>query len=326
MKTLLRVSIGCLSISLLVVSASTPRANAGEATEGGCSAAGSIVTCGAEVQGTEANPSGVDSSGPVASSPTQDDATAAAASPPPPPPCVYQRFPLQGPPPPGANPDGQWDAVYCAGLLFISGGVTASGQPSPAAIWVPLGQSPPAVTPATPPSGAVLAQQAIGELALPAPTLGMSPAGTGYVNLPEWLWVDPAIWHPYSVTVSASNALGTTSVTATATPVDVVWDTGDGAAPTVCDGPGTAYDEAEPPTAQSTACAHTYTVSSLGQPSADGDPNDAAFTVTATVEWQVAWAGTDGSSGTSTLTTAAAAALRVEQIEAVTCDTTCPPS
>lgn len=154
----------------------------------------------------------------------------------------------------------------------------------------------------------------------------MSPAGTGYVNLPEWLWVDPAIWHPYSVTVSASNALGTTSVTATATPVDVVWDTGDGAAPTVCDGPGTAYDEAEPPTAQSTACAHTYTVSSLGQPSADGDPNDAAFTVTATVEWQVAWAGTDGSSGTSTLTTAAAAALRVEQIEAVTCDTTCPPS
>ena len=36
---------------------------------------------------------------------------------------------------------------------------------------------------------------------------------------------------------------------------------------------------------------------SAGQPSPDGNPNDAAFPITATVTWSVAWAGPDGSAG-----------------------------
>lgn len=238
---------------------------------------------------------------------------------------MYQRFALQGPPPPGANPNGQWDAVYCLGLLFIPGGTTANGTFMPPAVWVATGQAAPAVPTAAPPA-AVLAAQAIGELGLPSPTLGMSPAGTGYVNLPEWLWIDPSIWHPYTVTVSASNPLGTTSVTATATPVDVVWDTGDTTAATVCYGPGTPYNPNEPPAGQTTSCAHTYVESSLGQLSPDANPNDSAFVVTATIQWQVSWAGTDGSTGTTSLTTTNTASLRIEQIEAVTCDASCPPT
>ncbi len=76
----------------------------------------------------------------------------------------------------------------------------------------------------------------------------------------------------------------------------MTWSTGDGSTVT-CNGPGTAYDTALPADAQSTDCSHTYTETSAGQPSPDGNPNDAAFPITATVTWSVAWAGPDGSAG-----------------------------
>lgn len=192
-------------------------------------------------------------------------------------------------------------------------------------MWVPTGQAPPAPPSATPPDPAVLAAQAAGELQLPAPPPEFSPAGVAYVNLPEWLWIDPAVWHPYSVTVTAANAIGSTSVTATATPVEVVWDMGDAPAPpTVCAGPGVAYDPDEAPSAQSTTCSHTYTESSAGQPTADGDSNDDAFPVTVNIQWQVQWSGAGASGTLPTTTTTTDTSLRVEQIEAVTCDGSCP--
>lgn len=259
--------------------------------------------------------------------PASHPVTAGATNAPPPDPlqCTYVAEPDQGPPPAGQSGPGTWEALMCNGVLYIYGAVSPSGTSwMPNAIWVPTGQAAPVPTA---PSPGVLAAQAAAQLPLPAPGIGMSPAGTGYVNLPEWLWVDPAIWHPYSVTVSASNAIGTTSVTATAVPVAVVWQTGDGAPPTVCDGPGVAWNPELPASDQRTTCAHTYTRSSIGMPSPDGRPNDAAFTVAATVQWQVQWTGTGGAGGAiPAMTTAASADLRVAQIEAATCDTTCPAS
>ena len=69
---------------------------------------------------------------------------------------------------------------------------------------------------------------------------------------------------------------------------------------------------------QSTTCSHTYATTSAGQPSPDGNPNDAAFPITATITWTVAWAGPDGSAGAlPSLTTQGATSLEVAQIESV---------
>jgi hypothetical protein len=158
--------------------------------------------------------------------------------------------------------------------------------------WFATGQVP--GTP--PPDPAVVGAQAASELRLSSPSLVLSPSNSGYVNLAEWLWIDPS---------------------ATATPAHVTWSTGDGSTLT-CNGPGTVYNTAFPADAQSTGCSHTYTQTSAGQPSPDANPNDAAFPVTATVTWTVAWAGPDGSAGAlPSLTTEGTSSLKVAQIESV---------
>lgn len=317
-------------LSLILVGMTPEMATAGSGegytATGGCTASGATVVCNASVGGSN-GAAAASAPAPSPPRPVSHPVTTGAASPPPlnPLSCSYKPLPYNGPPPAGRSGAGRWEALYCNGMLEIYGAPTPSMTAwMPNAIWVPVGQVAP--TP-TAPSPGILAEQAAAQLPLPAPVIGMSPSGTGYVNLPEWLWIDPAMWHPFSMTVSASNALGTTSVTATAIPMDVVWQTGDGAAPTICDGPGVAWNPGLPPTAQSSSCAHVYTRSSIGMPSPDGQPNDASFTVMATIQWEVQWAGTGGTSGTvPSMTTAASASLRVAQIEAATCDRTCPPS
>jgi hypothetical protein len=96
---------------------------------------------------------------------------------------------------------------------------------------------------------------------------------------------------------------------------------GDGGVVT-CSGPGVAFDTADPSANPSTYCSYRYFESSAGQPSPDGDTNQAAFTVRATVNWSVSWTATGASGGgvLPPLTTAAAAQLRVEQVESVDTD------
>ncbi len=160
----------------------------------------------------------------------------------------------------------------------------------------------------------VLALQAERSLQLPAPTLGLDPSGTTVVNFPTWLWIDASLWHSYSVTASA----GPVSATAVANPVSVRWTTGDGAV-VICDGPGVPYDTGEPAALQATSCDHVYAETSSGQPSPDGDPNDAAFAVVATVSWSVEWSaqGAPGGGSLPPLSTSSSAPLRVEQIESL---------
>jgi len=227
-------------------------------------------------------------------------------------------------PPPGATPgSGQWEVDTCDTLTQAQ----VDAASGPGIIWVSFAPGSTSTTVAvTPPSPAVLASQAAAELQLPSPTPAFSPTPSAFVNFPEWLWIDPEIWHPYSVTATAANALGSASATATATPIAVVWDMGDSPSPpTVCDGPGTAYDPALPASDQRPSCQHTYTLSSYGQPSSDGDPNAAAFPVTVSVQWQVDWTGSGGSAGTlPTVVTTTRTSLPVEQIQSALCTGSCP--
>ena len=134
------------------------------------------------------------------------------------------------------------------------------------------------------------------------------------MNLPTWLWVDDAMWHPYSVTAS----VGLVSATAVATPISVTWTMGD-ASVVSCDGPGVPFDVTRPASQQTTSCVYVYRISSAGGSAPDGDPDDAAFTVQATVSWAVEWSaeGSPGGGALPTLTTSASTRLRVEQVESI---------
>ncbi len=178
-------------------------------------------------------------------------------------------------------------------------------------IWFPAGPLPTAAVP----SPQVAAAEAASQLRLPRPTIEMSPSGTGYVNLPEWLAIGSALWRPFTTTAQACNQAGCSSATATAAPLAVVWDLGDGASVT-CPGPGVPYRPGASP-ATPGACTYTYPRSSAGQPSPDGNPDDAAFTVTATVHWGITWRGAGHGGTLAAVTTRATVALRVAEIETV---------
>jgi hypothetical protein len=158
-----------------------------------------------------------------------------------------------------------------------------------------------------------LAELAESSITLPSPVIRTDPAGTSYVNLSTWFWVAPSAWHPFTATARA----GSVSATATATPIRVEFSTGDGGSVT-CTGPGTPYRSDEPSSTQST-CSHDYKLPSIGQESLDGNPNNAAYLLTATITWSVTWeaVGAPGGGTLPPITTTSTARLRVEQIESV---------
>lgn len=184
---------------------------------------------------------------------------------------------------------GAWHRRSCRG----PGGAWSAGT-----VWLPSGVDPQA-----------LARRARDRVRVPAPAVGTSPPVSegALVNVPTWLWVDRSLWRPFSVTVTA----GGVTVTATAVPQRVEWATGDGGHLT-CAGPGTPYDPARPPEAQSTDCAWTYRRSSAGSA---GD----AFTVTATVVYTVSWVvvGAPGGGGLGELRRSSSVRLAVKEIQAV---------
>jgi hypothetical protein len=156
-------------------------------------------------------------------------------------------------------------------------------------------------------SSAALALEAVRELRLPSPVIraNPSPGAEQMVGVPTWLWVEPGLWRA----VSATAAVPGESVTATATPRSVRWRTGDGAVVT-CAGPGTPYTSAADPNAASPDCGHTYLRSSAGQP-------EDAFEVTATINWDVAWAGGGQQGVFLGLQTTATVSFRVAEAQAI---------
>ena len=202
----------------------------------------------------------------------------------------------------GATPGG-WYSMTCNNVV--------TGASFNQTLWI-SGQTPSPPTPAVDPRA--LALQAERSLQLPTPAVHFNPPGSSVVNLPTWLWVDDAMWHPYSVTAS----VGLVSATAVATPISVTWTMGD-ASVVSCDGPGLPFDVTRPASQQTTSCVHVYRISSAGGSAPDGDPDDAAFTVQATVSWAVEWSaeGSPGGGALPTLTTSASTRLRVEQVESI---------
>ncbi len=220
--------------------------------------------------------------------------------------CAYQVLPAyeQAGMAPGGPTPGEWYAETCPGQQF--------GACSCGFVWIADSQPAQDGVPAVDPE--VLARQAEQSITLPAPAIETSPAAFSVVNLPTWLWVDPSMWHPFSASASA----GGVSVTATALPVSVQWQMGDGGALS-CDGPGTPYNTSLPSSEQQTSCSYVYRRSSVGQPAPDGNPNHAAFDVAAAVTWRVAWSVSGGPGGGAlpSLTTSSSVPVRVEQVEAV---------
>ena len=221
--------------------------------------------------------------------------------------CIYTKLLLndEGGIAPGGPTPGSWYSVTCTDQV--------TGTSNTETEWIPdqAAGSIPAINPYA------VALQAENSLRLPPPTSYFDPPDVSVVNLPTWLWIDPALWHSYSVTAT----VGAVSATAMATPVSVTWLTGDGGI-AICDGPGSPFDSARSLSQQSTGCSHTYTTSSSGQPSPDGDPNDGAFTVSTTIDWSVTWSA-QGSSGGGTLpplSTSSSRVVRVEQVESVNTD------
>ena len=199
----------------------------------------------------------------------------------------------------GSDPNGTWYDVTCSdGTSYIG-------------VYVPpaAGNIPPAVVLA-----GALAKTAANTLVLPKPQVRRNPAGAALVNLPTWWWVDQAQWSPLRQRTTA----GPVWAEVTATPVSTTWDPGNGAAPVVCNGPGTPYDTSRSAESQSTDCSYTYRRSSGGQPQTGPSVNDRYFTVTVTTTWQVSWVGFGGTGGTlPILTTSSTFPLAVTQRETV---------
>jgi hypothetical protein len=134
-----------------------------------------------------------------------------------------------------------------------------------------------------------LAQEAYRLLPIPTPRLGTNPppSRSQLVNIATWLWVERSTWGARTATVSVPGE----SVTATATPRQVIWSMGDGHT-VLCDGAGTPYEEGRSPSGQQPTCSYTYERSSAGEL---GDQ----FSVRATVTWLVTWSavGVTPSSG-----------------------------
>jgi len=174
---------------------------------------------------------------------------------------------LQWPPPKGHT----WDAITCPGGAPF-GGVTLVNDATGA----------PAVTPQQ------LSLIAIGDLIIPQLRVETAPpSGHGLVGLPEWFWI-PGRWGPVdSPTITA----GPVWARATARPVKIIFNPGDGQPGRVCRGPGTAYQPTLPLGAQHTNCSFRYDQPSVGQP---GN----VYAASVTVLWNVWWVGSGGAGGT----------------------------
>jgi len=165
---------------------------------------------------------------------------------------------------------------------------------------------PPVVTAAS------LAQQAFGTIVFPKPSGHRSPSESllykgfpfTYINLWTFYWTDPATWKPLTATASAAGL----TATVTATPVQLVFDPGNGGTPAACDGPGRAWSETDgndPPSAG--ACGYQYTLVTNGP-----------ITATETIVWKITWAGTGNTGGQIPgLSTSTSGQLNVMQIQVV---------
>lgn len=195
-------------------------------------------------------------------------------------------------------PDG---AVYDGWCLTLAGG-TAGGYKQQ--FWYP------SIT--TPPSVDTLRAEALAKLHMVPPSFTLAPAknGSGLVGMPVWLSIQVSqdSWGQPPLTATAS--VPGLSLTAIATGQSITWDMGDGHTVS-CSNPGTPYEPSDG-LRPSPTCPYTYTQPSGGQP-------NGAYTITATITWQVAWKASTGQTGviTPAPTTTATTTVKVGELQAV---------
>lgn len=141
-----------------------------------------------------------------------------------------------------------------------------------------------------------VAQMASEQLNLDLPDIGLSPpvGSDQIVGIPTWFWVNN-LWS----SSSASASLSGVTATVTATPVNVVFDTGDGTTLT-CLSP-VIYDKTRSVDQQQTNCSHTYI-------------RPGNYTITATISWDVNWSASTGE-GASLGSTTRTAEISVHVVE-----------
>lgn len=178
---------------------------------------------------------------------------------------------------------GYWWGAYKSDRLNDSAASDCTKSP----FWVDAGDQPPAdVREAVSPE--ILAQLAYGEVRIPQGKASMAPAdGNQVVNLPTWVWLKNADFHPVSVTarVDVLNIQATT----TATPVSMHIDA------------GTADAQVYP--ASGDCPIHNGKIGTERTPGDKGDPpcgveylrstaRSGPYQFKATITWKISWVGT----------------------------------
>jgi hypothetical protein len=210
--------------------------------------------------------------------------------------CYYLKSP---PPPPGSAQQpapgevGNFYTITCG--MYDGGPVEARLEWVPGA---PLQQ---------PPDPEELARRALASITLKGADIGMAPrpGGAGLVNLPVWMWtaVTPSTWGPISASASEAGL----TVTITAKAERIVWDMGDGHSVT-CASPGTPFKTGNGGQ-QSPTCGYVYGSSSR-------DRSGGKYTVTATTDWRVDWAG-GGATGVIDQTRTAGTTVQIDELQVV---------
>ncbi len=147
---------------------------------------------------------------------------------------------------------------------------------------------------------------------LAKPTLGSAPpANKGIVKVGMWLWTDPALYQPVSITAWVPTTTGIAWATTTATPTRLVFASGEpGSSATVCQGPGRQWlpqfgDEI------ASDCMYTYQHSSE-------ITNTDVFAATLSIVWSVSWrSNVAAGGGLGNYTTSTAQPMVVNEIQAV---------
>ena len=147
---------------------------------------------------------------------------------------------------------------------------------------------------------------------LAAPTVGSAPpANQGVVKVGMWLWTDPSVYVPVSITAWVPTPTGIAWATTTATPSRLVFLSGEpGSAAMVCQGPGRQWlpqfgDDV------ASACMYTY------QHSSEVTASD-LFDARLSIVWSIRWlSNVANGGGLGEYTTSTDQSVTVNEIQAV---------